>query len=68
MVNKNVLMNQKFNGLSLEDKMKVLGIDDKALSNSRYKYYTKETIVSNMWNGMTNSEKRKLLKNSLCSS
>lgn len=68
MVNKNVLMNQKFNDLSLEDKMKVLGIDDNALSNSRYKYYTKETIVSNMWNGMTNSEKRKLLKNSLCSS
>lgn len=67
MVNKNVLMNQKFNDLSLEDKMKVLGIDDKVLSNSRYKYYTKETIVLDMWNGMTNSEKRKLLKKCLCS-
>ena len=68
MVNKNVLMNQKFNDLSLEDKIKVLGIDDNVLSNGRYKYYTKETIVSDMWNGKTNSEKRKLLKNSLCSS
>lgn len=62
MVNKNVLMNQKFNDLSLEDKMKVLNIDDAILSDSRYKYYTKDQVVQDMWNGKTNSQKRNLLR------
>lgn len=62
MVNKNVLMNQKFNDLSLEDKMKVLNINDAILSDSRYKYYTKDQVVRDMWNGKTNSQKRKLLR------
>jgi len=68
MKNKNVLMNQKFNDLSMDDKMKVLNIDDTVLSNNKYKYFSREMIISDMWNSKTNSEKRKLLKDSLYSS
>ena len=62
MVNKNVIMNQKFNELTIDEKMNVLGINDTIVTNSKYKYCTKETIVSDLWNGKTNSQKRKLMK------
>lgn len=62
MVNKNVLMNQKFNELSTENKMKVLNITDEILSNHKYKHYTIDMVVNDMWNGKTNSQKRKLMR------
>lgn len=62
MANKNDVMNQKFNELTIDEKMNVLGINDAIVTNSKYKYCTKETIVSDLWNGKTNSQKRKLMK------
>ena len=62
MVNKNDLMNQKFNDFSMEDKMKVLGITQDTFNETKYKYYTDDMVVSDMWNGKTNSQKRKLMK------
>ena len=60
MVNKNDLMNQKFDSFSMEDKMKVLGITQKTFDDK--KYCSKDMVVSDMWNSKTNSQKRKLLK------
>lgn len=62
MVNKNVLMNQKFNELSTENKMKVLNITDEILSNHKYKHYAIDMVVNDMWSGKTNSQKRKLMR------
>ena len=62
MVNKNDLMNQKFNDFSMEDKMKVLGITHETFADNKYKYYTEDMVVSDIWNGKTNSQKRKLMK------
>ena len=60
MVNKNDLMNQKFDSFSMEDKMKVLGITQSTFADK--KYCSEDMIVSDMWNSKTNSQKRKLLK------
>ena len=62
MVNKNDLLNQKFNNFSMEEKMKILGITEEVFSNHKYRYYTNDMVVSDMWNGKTNSQKRKLMK------
>ena len=58
----NELMNEKFNNLSFEDKMKALNIDEHIKENVRFKYMELEDIVTQLWFNKTNSEKRQIVK------
>ena len=58
----NELMNEKFNDLSFEEKMKALNIDEHIKENVRFKYMELEDIVTQLWFNKTNSEKRQIVK------
>ena len=62
MKNKNVKMNETFFQLSDEDKMKVLEINDDIFSTPRFRNINKNIVLSDLWRGKTNSQKRNLLK------
>jgi hypothetical protein len=60
----NELMNEKFNNLSIENKLKVLNVNENVNTNNpRFKYMTLEDTVSQLWFNKTNAEKRKAIKN-----
>lgn len=63
MKNKNVQMNETFFQLSDEDKMKVLEINNDIFSTPRFRNINKNIVLSDLWSGKTNSQKRKLIKN-----
>lgn len=59
----NVIMEQKFNELSFEKKMEVLGVTEDTFKLTRFKGIDKNIVVNDIWNGRTNSEKRAIMKN-----
>lgn len=62
MTQKNELMNEKFNELTIENKLKMLNINENIQYDHRYKYMTLEDIVFQIWFNKTNAEKRQLVK------
>ena len=54
-------MNFKFNEMDEVNKMKVLNIDNGIFTTHRFKGVDKNVVLSDLWNGKTNSEKRKLI-------
>ena len=61
MSKKNIEMNFKFNEMDEVNKMKVLNIDNGIFTTHRFKGVDKNVVLSDLWNGKTNSEKRKLI-------
>lgn len=59
---KNILMDVKFNDLTIEKKLELLKVDESILKSTRFKGLDTEIVVYDLWNGKTNSEKRSLLK------
>lgn len=45
-----------------------LGIDETLLKQSRFKGMTTEEIIKQLWNGKTNSQKRKILPTAIIES
>lgn len=60
---KNIEMNEKFTNFSDDVKMKLLNIDETIFNMSRFKGIPKDTVINDIWNGKTNSQKRQILKN-----
>lgn len=58
----NEILEQKFNEMSLEKKMTVLGVNDDTFSVTRFRGIEKDVVVNDIWNGKTNAEKRSLMK------
>ncbi len=62
MTQKNELMNEKFNELTIENKLKLLNLNEDIQHDHRYKYMALEDIVFQIWFNKTNAEKRQLVK------
>lgn len=59
---KNALMDAQFNELGVDKKKELLGLNDTVLSQSRFRGLAIETVINDVWNGKTNSQRRALLK------
>ena len=61
MSKKNELMNEKFNELSFEKKLEVLGITEDIFTSHRFRGIEPNVAVNDLWSSKTNAEKRNLL-------
>lgn len=61
MSKKNELMNEKFNELSFEKKLEVLGVTDDIFTSHRFRGIEPNVVVNDLWASKTNAEKRNLL-------
>lgn len=61
MSKKNELMNEKFNELSFEKKLEVLGVTEDIFTSHRFKGVEPNVAVNDLWSSKTNAEKRNLL-------
>lgn len=61
MSKKNELMNEKFNELSFEKKLEVLGVTEDIFTNHRFRGVEPNVAVNDLWASKTNAEKRNLL-------
>lgn len=61
MSKKNELMNEKFNELSFEKKLEVLGITEDIFTSHRFRGVEPNVAVNDLWASKTNAEKRNLL-------
>ena len=62
MTPKNEKMSEKFFNLSQDAQMKSLGLTENASNTSRFKNMNMNNIIKQIWNGLFNSEKRRILK------
>lgn len=62
MSKKNELMNEKFNELSFEKKLEVLGVTEDILTSHRFRGVEPNVAVNDLWASKTNAEKRNLLQ------
>lgn len=62
MTPKNKKMNEKFFSLSQDVQMKSLGLTENASHTSRFKNMNITDIIKQVWDGLFNSEKRRILK------
>jgi hypothetical protein len=58
---KNELLDVKFAECTENAKKIALGIDETLLKQSRFKGMEIDNIIKQLWNGRTNSQKRKIL-------
>ena len=61
MSKKNELMNEKFNELSFEKKLEVLGVTEDIFTSHRFRGIEPNVAVNDLWTSKTNAEKRNLL-------
>jgi hypothetical protein len=61
MSKKNELMNEKFNELSFEKKLEVLGVTEDIFTSHRFRGVEPNVAVNDLWSSKTNAEKRNLL-------
>lgn len=61
MSKKNELMNEKFNELSFEKKLEVLGVTEDIFTSHRFRGVEPNIAVNDLWASKTNAEKRNLL-------
>ena len=61
MSKKNELMNEKFNELSFEKKLEVLGVTEDIFTSHRFRGVESNVAVNDLWASKTNAEKRNLL-------
>lgn len=61
MSKKNELMNEKFNELSFEKKLEVLGVTEDIFTSHRFRGVEPNVAVNDLWDSKTNAEKRNLL-------
>ena len=61
MLKKNELMNEKFNELSFEKKLEVLGVTEDIFTSHRFRGVEPNVAVNDLWASKTNAEKRNLL-------
>jgi hypothetical protein len=61
MSKKNELMNEKFNELSFEKKLEVLGVTEDIFTSHRFRGIEPNVAVNDLWASKTNAEKRNLL-------
>ena len=61
MTKKNELMNEKFNELSIEKKLEVLGVTEDIFTSHRFRGVEPNVAVNDLWASKTNAEKRNLL-------
>ncbi len=61
MSKKNELMNEKFNELSFEKKLEVLGVTEDIFTSHRFRGVEPNVAVNDLWTSKTNAEKRNLL-------
>jgi hypothetical protein len=61
MSKKNELMNEKFNELSFEKKLEVLGVTEDIFTSHRFRGVEPNVAVNDLWASKTNAEKRNLL-------
>lgn len=61
MSKKNELMNEKFNELSFEKKLEVLGLTEDIFTSHRFRGIEPNVAVNDLWASKTNAEKRNLL-------
>ena len=61
MSKKNELMNEKFNELSFEKKLEVLGVTEDIFTSHRFRGIEPNVAVNDLWSSKTNAEKRNLL-------
>lgn len=54
-------MTEQFMSFSHEKKMEVLNINDNVIN--RHKYQPIDSLIMDKWNGLSNSQRRKILKN-----
>lgn len=59
---KNVLMDVKFNELTMDVQMDLLGLTEDVMSQPRFKNLPIEDVIKDVWNSRTNSQKRIILK------
>ena len=62
MSKKNELMNEKFNELSFEKKLEVLGVTEDIFTSHRFRGVEPNVAVNDLWSSKTNAEKRNLLQ------
>jgi hypothetical protein len=62
MSKKNELMNEKFNELSFEKKLEVLGVTEDIFTSHRFRGIEPNVAVNDLWASKTNAEKRNLLQ------
>jgi hypothetical protein len=62
MSKKNELMNEKFNELSFEKKLEVLGVTEDIFTSHRFRGVEPNVAVNDLWASKTNAEKRNLLQ------
>ena len=60
MSKKNELMNEKFNELSFEKKLEVLGVTEDIFTSHRFRGVEPNVAVNDLWASKTNAEKRNL--------
>lgn len=59
---KSIEMDAKFESFEQQKQMNLLNITDNTLKETRFKNIPLETVIKDLWNGKTNSQKRNLLK------
>lgn len=59
---KSIEMDAKFESFEQQKQMNLLNITDNTLKETRFKNIPLETVINDLWNGKTNSQKRNLLK------
>lgn len=57
-----IVMDETFFGFDENKQMSLLGINEETFSIPKFRGLPRNTVISDIWNGKTNSERRKLLK------
>ena len=53
---------ETFFSLEESKQMNILGINEETFKTPRFKGVNRKTVISDLWNGKTNSEQRNLMK------